>query len=119
MTAGMPETRYSQSGDISIAYQVVGDGDIDLVIMPGLVSHIENFYELPGYSRCIQRLCSFARVIAFDKRGQGLSDRISGAPSLEERMDDIRTVLDAVGCERAALFGHSDGGSMATLFAAT
>ena len=117
--SGVPETKYAKSGDISIAYQVVGDGPIDVVLVPGQSHHVEFMHELPGYSRFINQLTSFARVITFDKRGSGLSDPIVGSPSLEERMDDIRAVMDTVGSERAALFGWSDGAPMALLFAAT
>ena len=98
----MPETRYARSGDISIAYQVVGDGPHDLVFVPGIVSHIEFFHELPGYTDFLRGLAAFARVIVFDKRGSGLSDRVVGAPGLEDRMDDIRAVMEAAGSERAA-----------------
>jgi class 3 adenylate cyclase len=115
----VPQTRYARSGDLSIAYQVVGDGPIDLVVVPGLVSHVEAFYELPGYARFIERLSSFARVITFDKRGTGLSDREAGAPSYEQRMDDLLAVMRATETERAALFGISEGGSLSVLFAAT
>ncbi len=119
MTDALPETQYTESGDVSIAYQVMEGGDIDLIIVPALISHIEHNHELPGYTQFLRRLNVFARVIAFDKRGQGLSDRIDAPPSLEERMDDIRAVMLATGSNRAALFGHSDGGTMAALFAAT
>ena len=88
----LPETRYALSGDINIAYQVIGDGPVDIIMVPGVVSHIEFQHELPGYTAFLRRLSAFARVVTFDKRGQGLSDRISGAPSLEERMDDVRAV---------------------------
>jgi len=115
----LKSTRYAKSGDLSIAYQVAGDGPIDLVVVPGIVSHVEAFHELPGYSRFIERLASFARVITFDKRGTGLSDRIVDAPSYEQRMDDVWAVMDAAGSERAALFGISEGGPLGALFAAT
>lgn len=95
----LPVTRYALSGDVSIAYQVMGDGPIDLVMVPGVVSHVEFMHELPGYTAFLRRLSNFARVITFDKRGQGLSDRVSGAPSLEERMDDVRAVMDAADFE--------------------
>ena len=114
-----PETQYTQSGDVSIAYQVLGDSPLDLVVAPGFVSHLEQAWEDPSYSRFLQRLASFSRLILFDKRGTGLSDRITGIPTLEQRMDDIRAVMDAVGSKRAALFGISEGGSMGVLFAAT
>ncbi|MGF6307900.1 class 3 adenylate cyclase [Bradyrhizobium sp. i1.8.4] len=115
----LPETRYAQSGDFSIAYQVMGDGPIDLIFVPGFVSHIEFAHELTGFTNFLRRLASFARVVTFDKRGQGLSDRMSGAPSLEMRMDDVRAIMDAIGSKRAALVGFSEGGCMSILFAAT
>lgn len=115
----IPETRYARSGDISIAYQVLGAGPRDLVFVPGIVSHVEFFHELPGYSEFLRGLAAFARVVVFDKRGNGLSDRIVGAPSLEERMDDIRAVMEGAGSEQAALFGVSEGGPLSLLFAAT
>src|SRR3972149_4680877 len=114
-----PETKYTQSGDISIAYQVLGQGPIDLVFVPGFVSHVEYAWEDPSYARFLQQLASFSRLILFDKRGTGLSERITGIPTLEQRMDDVRAVMDAVGSQRAALFGVSEGGSMSVLFAAT
>ena len=115
----LPETRYARTRDVSIAYQVMGDGAIDMIIVPGLFSHIEFMHEMPGYTAFLRRLASYMRVVTFDKRGQGLSDRISGAPTLEERMDDVRAVLDAVGSKRAVLFGFSEGSCMSSLFAAT
>src|SRR5829696_8020096 len=116
-----PETRYAKSGDVHIAYQVTGDGPIDLVGVPGWLSHLEHEWENPPFARFMQRLASFSRLIRFDKRGTGLSDRvsISELPTLEQRMDDIRAVMDAVGSERAALYGSSEGGPMSLLFAAT
>lgn len=114
-----PETKYVQSGDVSIAYQVIGAGPRDLLIVPGFISHLEQAWEDPAYGRFLQRLASFSRLIRFDKRGTGLSDRIGGIPTLEERMDDVRAVLDATGSESAALFGISEGGPMSILFAAT
>ena len=117
--AALPVTRYVFSGDVSIAYQVMGDGEYDIVLVPGLVSHVEMLHELPGYTAFLRRLSAFARVITFDKRGQGLSDRISGAPTLEERVDDFRAVMDAVCSKRAAVMGFSEGGSMSAVFAAT
>jgi DNA-binding winged helix-turn-helix (wHTH) protein/pimeloyl-ACP methyl ester carboxylesterase len=115
----VPDTRYGKSGDLSIAYQVVGDGPIDLVYVPGWVTHLEYAWEDPSLARYYQRLASFSRLILFDKRGTGLSDRTAGIPTLEERMDDVRAVMDAAGSERAALFGASEGGNMCVLFAAT
>jgi pimeloyl-ACP methyl ester carboxylesterase len=114
-----PQTRYARCGDLSIAYQVFGDGPRDLVIVPGWLSHIELFWNDPGYHRFMQGLADFARVITYDKRGTGLSDPIGAAPSLDERMDDVRAVLDAAGSQRAALFGISEGGPISALFAAS
>lgn len=111
------ETRYARSGDFSIAYQVQGEGAVDLLIVPGLVSHVESFHDLPGYGRLLMRLSRFARVITFDKRGNGLSDRVVEAPSLYERMDDVRAVLDAAGSRRAIVLGISEGSAMSVLFA--
>lgn len=119
MVGCAPETRYARSGDVSIAYQVIGGGPRDLIFVPGIISHVEFFHEVPGYTEFLDGLGAFARVIVFDKRGNGLSDRVVGAPSLEQRMDDIRAVMDAVGSERAALFGVSEGGPLSLLFAAT
>jgi class 3 adenylate cyclase len=115
----LPETRYALSGDVNVAYQVMGEGPIDIIMVPGVISHIEFQHELPGYTAFLQRLATFARVVTFDKRGQGLSDRIAGAPSLEQRMDDIRAVMEAVGSRRAAIFGFSEGCALSALFAAT
>ena len=115
----LPETRYALSGDVNIAYQAMGNGPVDIIMVPGFVSHVEFLHEAPGYTAFLRRLSTFARVITFDKRGQGLSDRISGAPSLEERMDDVRAVMDAVGSERALVWGFSEGCAMSALFAAT
>ena len=115
----LPQTQYARCGDINIAYQVSGDGPIDLLIVPGSISHLEVIHELPFVSSNVQRLSRFARIISFDKRGQGLSDRVSGVPSLEERMDDVRTVLDAVGSRKTVLIGFSEGAPMSLLFSAT
>src|ERR1700727_2933386 len=115
----LPATQYALSGDVSIAYQVMGDGPLDLIMVPGLVSHVEFLHELAGYTAFLRRLSSFARVVTFDKRGQGLSDRISGAPSLEQRIDDVRAVMDEVGSKHAVLLGFSEGSPMSALFAAT
>jgi class 3 adenylate cyclase/pimeloyl-ACP methyl ester carboxylesterase len=115
----IPETHYARSGDVNIAYQVAGDGPLDLLIVPGSISHLELVYDLPGCTSFIQRLSQFARVIGFDKRGQGLSDRVSGVHTLEQRMDDVRAVMDAAGSHRAALLGFSEGSPMSVLFAAT
>jgi len=114
-----PDVRYAASGDLSIAYRVVGDGPVDLVWVPGFVSHVEVLWELPLWRRLMDRLTSFARVIVFDKREQGLSDRTGAPPTLEDIADDIGAVLDAVGSERAAIVGLSEGGPAALLFAAS
>jgi class 3 adenylate cyclase len=114
-----PETRYAKSGDVRIAYQVAGTGPLDLVYVPGFVSNIDLFWEIPEWAYFFSRLSGFSRLILFDKRGTGLSDRDVGIASLEERMDDVRAVMDAAGSERAALFGVSEGGPMSLLFAAT
>ena len=114
-----PETRYASSDGVSIAYQVLGEGPVDLVVVPGWVSNLDVFWEEPVVEEFYRRLASFSRLILFDKRGTGLSDRVAELPSLEVRMDDVRAVLDAVGSERAALLGYSEGGPMCALFAAT
>jgi pimeloyl-ACP methyl ester carboxylesterase len=114
-----PETHYAKSADVNIAYQVVGDGPLDLVLVPGFVSHLDSDWDEPRSAHFLERLASFSRLIRFDKRGTGLSDRPAGLPDLETRMDDVRAVMDAVGSERAALFGYSEGGPMCCLFAAT
>ena len=111
--------RYAQSGDVSIAYQVTGDGPFDLVLVPGFASHLEFDWEEPRHAAFLERLASFSRLIRLDKRGTGLSDRHGGVDDLETRMDDVRAVMDAVGTERAALFGYHEGGPMSMLFAAT
>jgi pimeloyl-ACP methyl ester carboxylesterase/DNA-binding CsgD family transcriptional regulator len=112
-----PETRYARAGDVSIAYQVVGDGPIDMVLVPGFVSHVEVIWEEPNLAHFLTRLASFSRLILFDKRGTGLSDPIVGTPTMVERMDDIGAVMDAAGSERAALLGVSEGGTLAMSFA--
>jgi pimeloyl-ACP methyl ester carboxylesterase len=114
-----PETLYARSGDVSIAYQVVGDGPFDLVYVPGFISHVELRWNVPSFARSINELAEFSRLILFDKRGTGMSDRVSGAPTLEARMDDLRAVMDAAGSRRAAIFGVVEGAPMALLFAAT
>jgi len=115
-----PETRYAVTDDgVHIAYQVVGEGAVDIVFSHAFVSHVELFWELPTFERLVLELSSRARVILFDKRGIGLSDRLSSIPTLEARLDDLRAVLDAVGSHRALLVGDSDGGALAALFAAT
>ena len=116
-----PETRYAKSGDVNIAYQVVGDGPFDLVYVPGWISNVELMWEEPAHALLLGRLASFSRLILFDKRGTGMSDPVplDRLPTLEERMDDVRAVMDAAGSERAAIFGSSEGGLMSVLFAAT
>src|SRR6202521_2797368 len=116
-----PETRYARSGDVRIAYQVIGNGPIDLVFVPGFLSNLEVHWEDPGYSHLLQRLGAFTRLIQLDKRGTGLSDRVDNRdlPSLETRMDDVRAVMDAAGSGRAVLLGASEGAPMSILFAAT
>jgi class 3 adenylate cyclase len=113
------ETRYARSGELSIAYQVIGDGPIDLVYAPPIISHVEFFHELPGYTDFLEALGRFARVIVFDKRGTGLSDRPPAVSTLEERIDDLRAVMDEVGSERAAVLGFSEAGPLAVMYAAT
>jgi pimeloyl-ACP methyl ester carboxylesterase len=114
-------THYARSGDLSIAYQVIGDHDLDLVAVPGWVSHVEWSWEDPGFARMLRSLASFSRLIFFDKRGTGLSDPVpqTSLPTLEERMDDLRAVMDAAGSDRAAILGVSEGAPLALLFAAT
>lgn len=119
-TSGVPpETHYARSGDVSIAYQVLGDGPFDVVFVPPAVSNVELAWEVPNSRAFLEQLASFSRLIHFDKRGTGMSDRVVGAPTLETRMDDVRAVMDAVGSERAALIGWSEGVAMSALFAAT
>jgi class 3 adenylate cyclase len=115
----IPKTHYARSGDANIAYQVFGEGEIDLVLIFGFISHVEQSWEEPMLARFLERFGSFARVIIFDKRGQGLSDPVVGAPTLEQRIDDVRAVMDAAGSERAAFFGISEGGPMSLLLSAT
>ena len=115
----LPVTRYALSGDVSIAFQTMGDGPIDLILVPGIISHIEFAHEWPGYTAFLRRLSKFCRVVTFDKRGQGLSDRMSGAPSLEQRMDDVRAIMDEIGSSRAVLMGFSEGCAMSAMFAAS
>src|SRR5437764_11231910 len=114
-----PPTRYARSGDLSIAYQVVGDAPVDLVLVQGFATHLELQWESPLLARFFERIASFARLILFDKRGTGLSDPVAEVPTLEQRMEDVRAVMDAAGSERAALLGISEGGPMSVLFAAT
>lgn len=114
-----PPIRYAKAGDVSIAYRVLGGGPIDLVWVHGLAGNVEVDWESPFLVQLYERLASFSRLVIFDKRGVGLSDRNVGAPTLEARMDDVRAVMDAVGSEHAALIGVSEGGPMSLLFAAT
>jgi len=118
---GIPETHYARSGDVNIAYQIVGDGPMDLVFVMGWVSHLEYFWREPRFARFLRRLASFSRLILFDKRGTGLSDRVplNQLPTLEQRMDDVRAVMDAAGSKRAAIVGVSEGGPLSVLFTAT
>jgi class 3 adenylate cyclase len=115
----VPETRYARSGDVSIAYQVAGDGPFDLVLIPGSGSHVEFIWQVPVFRVLLERLASFSRLLFFDKRGTGMSDRVAGIADLETRMDDVRAVMDAAGSERAAVFGASEGVPLGILFAAT
>jgi pimeloyl-ACP methyl ester carboxylesterase len=117
--AAPPQTRYTKSGEVNIAYQVLGEGSTDLVLVPGWISNIEVFWEHPTAAGFLSRLASFCRLILFDKRGTGLSDRVANMPSIETRMDDVRAVMDAAKSERAAVFGYSEGGPMCAVFAAT
>lgn len=112
-----PETRYARSGPVSVAYQVMGDGPVDLVLVPGFVSHVEVAWEEPRLARFLTRLASFSRLIVFDKRGTGMSDPVASPPSMDERMEDIGAVMDAVGSARAAMLGISEGGTLSVLFA--
>jgi pimeloyl-ACP methyl ester carboxylesterase/DNA-binding winged helix-turn-helix (wHTH) protein/class 3 adenylate cyclase len=121
LPTSVPETRYVENGDVNIAYQVVGAGDLDIVFVMGWVSHLEYFWKHHSFASFLNRLASFSRLILFDKRGTGLSDRVplSELPTLEQRMEDVHAVMDAVGSERAVLIGVSEGGPMCSLFAAT
>ena len=117
---GIPQTKYARTPDgLDIAYQVFGNGPLDLVLIQAFISHVEIYWEWPGFERAMQGLGTFARVVQFDKRGTGLSDRFTQIPDLEARMDDVRAVMDAVGMERAALLAWGDSASLACLFAAT
>jgi pimeloyl-ACP methyl ester carboxylesterase len=116
---GAPETRYARSADVMIAYQVVGDGPFDVVLTPGTVSHVELYWHIAGIFALLRGIAEHARLIFFDKRGTGLSDRVAGAATLEQRSDDIRAVMDAVGSRRAVLFGASEGVPMSVVFAAS
>ena len=114
----IPTTRYAKSGDVHVAYQIFGEGPVNFVFVPGFISQIENYWDEPGFARWLRRLGSFARVVLFDKRGTGLSDRLSELPGMDLRMDDVRAVMDAVEFDKAAVMGISEGGSLAALFAA-
>src|SRR5437868_15337514 len=114
-----PETRYARSGDVSIAYQVVGEGPFDVVFVPPSSSHVELNWGVPTLRALFDGVSAFARLIVFDKRGTGMSDPVAGAPALETRMDDVRAVMDAAASERAAVMGWSEGVAMSALFAAT
>jgi class 3 adenylate cyclase len=114
-----PETRYARSGEVHIAYQVIGDGPIDLIYVPTWISQVEHYWQEPRVERFFTRIASFSRLILFDRRGSGLSDPMPRAPTLEEQMDDVVAVLDAAGSERAAVFAQFEAGAMAALFAAT
>ena len=114
-----PVTQYAKSGDIHIAYQTFGEGPINLVMVPGFVSNVENYWDEPDFARFLTHLASYARVVIFDKRGTGMSDRATELPGLDQRMDDLRAVMDAVGMEDAALLGISEGAPLSVLFAAT
>src|SRR5947207_5641711 len=114
-----PLTQYAKSGDVHIAYQSFGDGPINLVMVPGFVSNVENYWDEPDLARFLNRLGSYARVVTFDKRGTGMSDRGAELPGLDQRMDDLRAVMDAAVIEEAALLGLSDVAALSVLFAAT
>jgi pimeloyl-ACP methyl ester carboxylesterase len=117
---GMPETRFTRSGDVDIAYQVIGSpGGLDLVLVPGWVSHLEVMWELPEFARFLERLAALGRLLLFDKRGTGPSDRVAGTPALEQRADDIGAVMDAAGASRAAIAGWGEGAVISAMFAAT
>lgn len=118
MIRTMAEVAFAQSGDVSIAYRVVGDGPVDLVYVQGAFTHLDVYWELPAFRRYCERLGEFSRLVLFDKRGMGMSDRVPGGTPLDVRMDDIRAVMDAIGSESAALMGESEGGPLAMLFAA-
>jgi pimeloyl-ACP methyl ester carboxylesterase len=117
--ADLPGTHYVRSGDLTVAYQVMGHGPVDLIFVPGFISHVEFLHEIPGYTDCLRRLAAFARVATFDKSGQGLSDRWFGMPSLEQRVDDIGAVMGAIASNRAVVLGCSEGGPISVMFAAT
>jgi pimeloyl-ACP methyl ester carboxylesterase len=113
------DVRYARSGDLRIAYATFGEASVDLVFVPGWVSHLENWWEQNASARFFRRLASFSRLIMFDKRGTGLSDPFTGVPTLEERSDDVRAVMEAVGSTQAFVCGLSEGGTMSVMFSAT
>ena len=104
-TSALPSTRYAKSGNVHVAYQIFGEGEIDLVFFPGFVSNIETYWEEPSFAHWLNKLASLARVVTFDKRGTGLSDRVESLPTMDERMDDVRAVMDAARPQKAAVFG--------------
>jgi len=114
-----PETRYARSGEVNIAYQVAGEGAVDVVYVPGGVSNVALIWSMPREGPLLRELSNFARVIVFDRRGMGMSDRVAGAQDLETRMDDLRAVMDAAGSPRAAIFAIGEGAPLSILFAAT
>ena len=118
MTGALPETRYARSGSVNIAYQVIGDGPVDLVYAPGFLSHVEWSWEHPPFARFLRRLSSFSRLILLDKRGTGMSDPVVGDASFSERVDDLRAVMDAAGSERAVVFGVFEGAALGVALAA-
>src|SRR5438067_6371092 len=114
-----PKTRYAKNAGVHIAYQVVGDGPMDVVLIPGFVSNVEFWWESPAWQQIFERFASFSRLILWDKRGTGLSDPVDRVPTLDERADDLEAVMEATGTRQAALFGASEGGALALLYAAT
>jgi class 3 adenylate cyclase/pimeloyl-ACP methyl ester carboxylesterase len=118
-TLDLPETHYARSGELNIAYQVMGDGPIDLIFVPGMITHVDFLHEIPGYTNFLRHLAAFARVVTFDKSGQGLSDRYLGMPSFEQRVDDVRAIMEAIESTRAVLLGCSEGAPISMVFAAT
>jgi len=118
MIRTVSEVAFAQSGDVNIAYRVVGDGPVDLVYVQGAFTHLDVYWELPAFRRYCERLAEFSRLVLFDKRGMGMSDRVPGATPLDVRMDDIRAVMDAIGSESAMVMGESEGGPLGILFAA-
>ena len=115
----VPETRYARSGDLQIAYQVLGEGPLDVVFVPLFISNIDIMWEIPDFARLLRRIASFSRLIVFDRRGSGMSDGTPGVASLEEQIDDVRAVIEAAGTEHPALISITEGGALAALFAAS